>query len=79
MPTVVEIGGKEQEVQWSFVQMSKNNRSITFTYESVDPRLKAVSTWAAVSGPGPVEHDVTLSNDGDSTITFRFPATIAIA
>ena len=79
LPTVVEIGGKEQEVHWSFVRMSKKNRSITFTYESVDPRLKAVSTWAAVSGPGPVEHDVTLSNDGDSTITFRFPATIAIA
>ena len=78
LPTVVEIRGKEQEVHWSFARMSKNDRSITFSYEVSGTQLKADSTWSAVTGRGPVEHDVTLTNGGDSTIAFRFPPNIAL-
>ena len=79
LPTVVEIDGNEQEVRWSFTGSSGVDNSITFIYESAEPRMKAVSTWTARSGPGPVEHSVTLTNDSGSAITFRFPATIALA
>jgi alpha-galactosidase len=79
LPTVVVIGDKEQRVHWSFVGEAQQDRSVSFTYESADPALKAVSTWSAVNGPGPVEHAVTLTNGSDATITFQFPATISLA
>ena len=79
LPANVEIDGKPTNVRWSHTNTSQRDNTIRFTYESLDKRLQAISTWSAVAGPGPVEHEVTILNRGDAAVTFSCPATIALA
>jgi alpha-galactosidase len=70
----VELNGQKKAIIWKFKtrkSSSLSNRSPageTFVFESSNPALELKSIWTAYSGPGPVEHQITIRNNGDAPV-----------
>jgi len=52
--------------------------AVSFVYRLSEPLLELVSTWRGSSLPGPVEHDVTITNKLHQSVTLSSVPTISI-
>lgn len=66
----VQIDGKPVAVHWKLEPGGATGepQAQTFVYRCDRPRLRLTSSWRAVKGPGPVEHQVVLFNEGAKEI-----------
>ena len=69
-----------RKVDWTFgdASVSKTNgHEVTLRFTCADPALELKSVWRALSGPGPVENEVSIENRSAGPVTF--PASTAAA
>jgi alpha-galactosidase len=82
MIKAVEINGQSKEVHWKFKTHSspkgKQGEAAQeiFIFENENPALELKSTWTAYSGPGPVEHQISIRNKGDVAVTLPLQPSI---
>ncbi len=66
----VELNGETTSIAWKFKAHKSSPAAKAqparelFVFENEKPGLELTSTWTAYSGPGPVEHQITISNKG---------------
>lgn len=75
----VQIGADYRQVHWEFrgaTEDNKNGCQVTLRFTCADPSLEMKSIWRALSGPGPVENEVSIENKSGGDVTFG-PATAA--
>jgi hypothetical protein len=82
--TAVEIEGQASALHWKFkTHSSPKGKSgqpaqEIFVFENENPALELKSSWSAYSGPGPVEHQITISNKGDIAVMLPLQLSIAM-
>jgi len=69
-----EVNGRTQALNWIFKRHSSSKGKkgeVTqeiFVFENANPALELKSIWTAYSGPGPVEHQIAISNKSDIAV-----------
>jgi len=48
-----------------------------FVYTCDDPKLELASVWRCVNGPGPIEHELSITNHGTQTVQLPLQASLA--
>ena len=73
MIKAVDVNGQSTPLHWKF-KMRWSGSLFTacaqeiFVFENENPPLELKSIWTAHSGPGPIEHQITITNKGDVAI-----------
>jgi hypothetical protein len=74
MIKAVEVNGQSVALHWKFkthsspkVKQGAGTQEI-FVFENENPALELKSIWTAYSGPGPIEHQITIRNKGDVAV-----------
>jgi hypothetical protein len=77
----IEVGGRTVPVHWCFRgQLNEPGRSETiFRFTCDEPALELKSVWRAYPGPGPVEHQILISNQGKETVLLPLQPTLAFS
>ncbi len=76
------IGGKAVPLTWRLIHagaMKKPAVGHVFVFACRDHQLEVVSIWKGDSGPGPVEHELSIANHGKEPVELSYPASIAFA
>src|SRR6266850_815183 len=74
MIKAVEVNGQTRALHWKFKMHTspKGKQGAVaqeiFVFENENPALELKSTWTGHSGPGPIEHQITISNKGDIAV-----------
>jgi hypothetical protein len=82
MIKAVEVNGQSKELHWKFKthrsQKGKQEAAAQeiFVFENENPALELKSTWTAYSGPGPIEHQISIRNKGDIAVTLPLQPSI---
>jgi hypothetical protein len=70
LPQTVTVDGQVHTLEWKWTGVTATPRELLFTYRSAAPALECVSAWQSIAGHAPIEHAVTLSNQGDQALQF---------
>jgi hypothetical protein len=80
----VDVNGRKVPIDWKFKRhMSrKGNESQaaqeSFVFLNEHPAMELKSTWTAFSGPGPIEHQIKISNKSDATVILPLQHSISL-
>lgn len=60
----VELGGEQTQVHWQFDRDASHSdaKSVSFIYESKNPRLRLTWSWTIKEDYGPIEHQIRIEN-----------------
>jgi alpha-galactosidase len=78
----VEVNGESKATHWKFTMHSSPRRNQgevaqeIFVFENENPALELNSTWTSYSGPGPIEHQITIRNKGDVAVMLPLQTSI---
>ena len=70
----VEVNGQSKSTHWKFKMHSSSKgkpgqpAQEIFVFETEEPALELKSTWTAYSGPGPIEHQITIRNKSQTAV-----------
>jgi hypothetical protein len=67
----VDIGDTQYLLDWTFQDSNldiSDGTKVTLRFTSTSPYLELKSIWWARSGPGPIEHYMTIKNNSGSNI-----------
>lgn len=75
LPSTVTIGTTPVSVTWTYEGATTAARQVEFAYHSASPHLRLVSRWTSTALPGPIEHNVLLTNDDTRNLVLSLPYT----
>jgi len=66
----VEIGGRTQELHWTFQPKASeiNDQRVAFVYGCASPHMRLTWEWRVPANFGPIEHQIRIENLDDSEI-----------
>ena len=64
----VELNGSPVPVAWHFKSQQVSPTSVSFVYESANPRLRLFWEWHVRAAPGPIEHSIRIRNLGSDEL-----------
>lgn len=79
LPAKVTVNGKAVNTTWTYTGANATAQQIEFTYHCSNPNLTILSRWESTALPGPVEHNVILTNNDTRQIVFSMPYTTALS
>lgn len=74
-----EVNGREMPLHWHFVRQVPANGpgTIDFQFNCDEPALELHSVWSAKAGPGPIEHQIIISNRTQSPVLLPVQPSLA--
>jgi len=78
LPASVTVGTTPTAVTWVYDGATATARQVEFAYHCDNPSLKLVSRWTSTALPGPVEHNVLLTNQDSRNMSLSMPYATAL-
>jgi alpha-galactosidase len=77
----VEIEGKRVPVRWTLQPSAASGDAHirTFVFRCEEPKLRLISSWHDFEGPGPVEHQIVLVNEGARDLLVPRQTSLAVS